>query len=246
MILSILIVLFTISNPLFESFKELSLKDELISQPKLIGNYVYLFFEKGISRLELGSFNIENFLEGNEYNISDSGIILEKSEEKLKIKSEKAESKNLKNFYDFKVKVKKTFTDENFIYAQSEDNLFYCMRKKDKKIIWKIKLPSEIMSTDSDRKRVYVMCGPDIIICLKRKGGDIIWWKSIKERCFPEIKLLNGNLLISHRGGIQFLEIKNGALKEKLDVSMNFSPVLWNDYLILFETNKILVYKAKR
>ncbi len=246
MILSILIALFTINNPSFESFKELSLKDELISQPKLVGNHVYLFFEKGISRLDLDTFNIENLFEGDTYNISESGIIMEKSEGKLKIKSERTEDKNLKNFYDFKSKVKKTFTDEDFIYAQTEDNFFHCMRKKDKKIIWKIRLPSEVIAANSDRKRVYVICGSDIIICLKRKGGDILWWRSIKERCFPEIKFLNGNLLISHREGIQFLETKNGNLSGKLDISMDFSPVLLRDYLILFKTNKILVYKAKR
>lgn len=238
MILITLIVLFAITSPSFESFKELSLRDELISQPELVGNYIYLFFEKEISRLELGNFNIESFSEGDKYNISEGRIILEKREE--------LEINNSKKFYDFKIRVKKTFTDNDFIYVQTEDNSFHCMRKKDKKIAWKIKLPSEVMALDSDRKSIYVICGSNIILCLKRKGGDIIWWKSMKERCFPQIKLLKDHLLVSHREGIRFLEIKKGALNGKLDVSIDFFPLLWNDYLILFKTNKILVYKAKK
>jgi len=244
MILFILIALFAINNPSFEIFKELDLKDELIHQPKLSGNYVYLFFEKRILRLELGNLNIENFFEGDTYNISENEIILEKSEGKLKIKVEGIEDKNLKDFYEFNVK--KTFTDDDFIYAQTEDNLLYCIRKKGKKITWKIKLPSEIMAVNSDNKRVYFICGSDIILCLKRKGGDIIWWRSIKERCFPKIEFLNGNLLISHREGIQFLNIKNGTLNGKLDISINFAPILSRDYLILFKTDRILIYKAKK
>ncbi len=255
MILLAFLAFFGMNNLSFENFKEINFKEELIFQPKLLENSIFLFFEKKILKLRLDSFDIENFFGEDKYNISENGIIFERNGEKFllsfggkesKINMENPEDKNWKNLYDFKAKIKKIFTDAEFLYAQTEDNFLHCIRVKYRKRIWKIKVPLDILSIISDRKRVYILCGSDIVLSLKKKGGDIIWWKSVKERCFPRIEFLNDNLVVSHRGGIQFLNPKNGSLNGKLDVAMSFAPVITADYLILFKTDKALIYNRAK
>ncbi len=254
MILLVFLAFLGINTLSFEHFKEIKLNDELIFQPKLQKDHIFLFFERKILKFNPNSFEIESFFEGEKYNITENGIIstqngreflLTFEGEKLKLEMEKFENKGLENFYGLKG-VKRIFSDKDFIYAQTEDNTLHCIRKKNSKRVWKIRVPADIIAFASDPKMIYIICGSDVIMSLKRKGGDIIWWKSIKERCFPEIGLLKDNLLISYRGGIQFLNTKNGFLNQELDVSMSFAPVLLRDYLILFQIDKITIYKAKK
>lgn len=257
--LLVFFLFFGINNLSFENFRELNLENELISQPKILENNIFLFFEKRISKLNLDTFIIENFFEGDTYNISENGIIFERGNEKFLLSFAGNESRidmenrdlnegkknNLRDFIDLKKGVKKTFADDDFIYSWQENNFLNCIRKKDLKRIWEIKIPSNILALISDKKRVYILCGSDIILCLKRKGGDIIWWRSVKERCFPEIRFLNGHIVVSHRKGVQFLRADNGALNGKLDISIDFAPVLFRDYIILFKSERVLIYKAK-
>lgn len=260
MISLVFLLFFGINNFSFENFKELDLNDELISQPKLLENNIFLFFEKKVTKLNLDTLGIGDFFEGDTYNISENGIIFEKSGGKFLLsfsgnesridmenRSLKSSKRNdLKDFIYFEIDVKKTFVDEDFIYAETKNNFLNCIRKKDLKRLWEIKIPSNILALISDKKRVYILCGSSIILCLKRNGGDIIWWRSVKERCFQEIRLLNEYIVVSHRKGIQFLRKDNGTLNGKLDISINFAPILFGDYIILFKSDRVLIYKVKR
>lgn len=259
MILLVFLVFFEINNLSFENFKELDLNDELISQPKLLENNIFLFFEKKVTKLNLNTFGIENFFEGDKYNISENGIIFEKGGEKFLLSFAGNESKtdmenrglksgkknDLEDFINFK-DVKKTFVDEDFIYVETENNFLNCIRKKDLKRLWEIKIPSDILALISDKKRVYILCGSSIVLSIKRKGGDIIWWRSVKERCFSGIRLINGYIIVSHRRGVQFLRTENGTLDGTLEIPINFAPVLFRDYIILFQLDKVLIYEVKK
>lgn len=244
------LVIFAVSNISFESLKEINLEEEIVFQPKIIKNQIFLFSEKKVFRLSLDSLDISNFFEGDAFSISGNRIIYEKDGKKSpftfegkELKVDEAVEENISGFYPSKFK--KVFSDSEYFFALTEDNFLYCFRKEDSKKKWVMKIPSEIRALNSDTKRIYLLCGSDLVLCLKRKGGDIIWWKSMKERCFPHIGLLKGNLMISHRKGIQFLNAEDGTQVGEINVSMDFSPILYGDFLIFFKTDKVLIYKAK-
>lgn len=251
MILNIFLVVFAISNISFDSFKEIDLKEELVSQPKFYKNQVFLFSGKKVFRLTLDKLSISTFFEGYDFTVSEKGIIYQRNGAKILFTFEGEElnvdETGQENFHEiFQLKFKKIFSDSEYLFAQTEDNSLYCIRKKDLKKKWKIKGPSEVMALISDMKRVYILFGSDLVFCLKRKGGDIIWWKSMKERCFPFINIFEDNLILSSRDGVHFLNTKDGAMSGRLSVSMDFAPILYGEFLIFFKTDKIIIYKVKR
>lgn len=250
MILYIFLVVFAIKNISFESFKEIDLTEELVSQPEIFKNQVFLFSEKKVLRLNLENLSISNFFEGYDFTVSEKGIIYERDGAKVlftfegkELNMDKKEKENLHGIFQ---EFKKFFSDSEYLFSQTDDNFLYCVRKKDSKKKWKIKVPSEVMALISDMKKVYILCGSDLVFCLKREGGDIVWWKSLKERCFPYIDILENNLVLSHRDGVYFLNLKDGAILGRLNVSMDFAPISYGDFLVFFKTDKILIYKVKR
>lgn len=246
MILYILLSLM-IDTLSLERGKEINLEKEIIFQPKLIENQIFIFLEEKVLKLNCKNFSIENFFEGNTYKISEKGIIFEKNGKNLYLPFSSKEKNDGEKTHNFSgLKAKKVFEDNDFFYVQTDDNSLYCVGKSNSKKRWKIKSPSEIMALISDKKRIYILCGSNILLTLKRKTGDILWWKSLKERCFPKIGFFGENIVLSTREGVQFLSKNNGSLITKTDVSLSFAPIIAEDHLFLFTKDKILIYKAKK
>ncbi len=153
---------------------------------------------------------------------------------------------NFINSFSLNLLPKKCFWDKDYLYLETENDYLQCIRKRDLRKIWEIRVPSEVMNLKVRNKRIFLLCGANILLCLKRTGGDILWWKNTHDRCFPEMEFFQEHLMIFQRSGILFFNTNNGTIVKKLEIPMSFSPIFLNGSIFAFTTKKIQVYKVKK